>query len=305
MRLLKLETILAATDCTATSDAALSAAARLAAAAHAELHVVHVTSSAEETHAPYMRDKVVSEIQDTLERLGAEGVFEIDVVLGQHTESITRAADRIDADLIVLGRGGRRQGSSAPKTQAVGSTAYAVLTRSDRPCMVVRNPLKLPLQRALVAVDASESARGALLVGLSWASALRPRGRGARPTTLTALHVAAEQREEPRGVTRLVDVEIEHVRELAGDWAGVSVESVTLDAPAVAPSIARYVDDRDYDLIVLGTRAKQETGGRRTRLGSVAAAITLQVDVPVLLVPPALWRAWSADLDAVDSARQS
>ena len=41
--------------------------------------------------------------------------------------------------------------------------------------LVLAEPLRLPLRRVLVPIDLSETARGALMVALTWASALRSR----------------------------------------------------------------------------------------------------------------------------------
>jgi nucleotide-binding universal stress UspA family protein len=301
MRLLRLEKVLAATDCTPTSDAALAAAGRLAAVAEARLHVIHAVPSGNETsRADRGDEKLVSGIEATLERLGAHAKYEIDIMLGRPADSISRVAERIGADLIVLGRGATPAGADA---HPVGSTAYAVVTRSTKPCLVIRRPARVPLRCALVGIDTSEAARGALLVALSWTSALRSRATAAEPTTLTALHVAAESRSyHDSRARRIVEREIEQLRTLAGEWAGITVESVTVEGADVAATIARQASEQHCDLVVLGTRG---LGDSTSGLGSVSAEVVRRLDAPILLVPPAVWRQWSKDFDVAIAMSQA
>jgi nucleotide-binding universal stress UspA family protein len=133
--------------------------------------------------------------------------------------------------------------------------------------------------------------RGALLVGLSWASALRGRlhAKGERAeVALTALHVQPSSRgTRASSPTEAVETELEPIRRVADTWSGVSVKGETSVNANVTQGIADYVRDSPPDLIVMGTRGLGlDAVGR---LGSVAASVMNAVDVPVLLVPPAVW----------------
>jgi nucleotide-binding universal stress UspA family protein len=60
-------------------------------------------------------------------------------------------------------------------------------------------------------------------------------------------------------------------------------------------AIIRFAQNHDADLLVLGTRglsAKNLPG-----LGSVSDAVTGQLQTPVLLVPPAVWRNHAHEID--------
>jgi nucleotide-binding universal stress UspA family protein len=76
----------------------------------------------------------------------------------------------------------------------------------------------------------------------------------------------------------------------------VTVTGVTLDNPDPVAAITQYAEQLDPGLVVLGTRAL----GRPTHpaLGSVASAVTRRLAMPVLLVPPAVWREYARDLVA-------
>ena len=88
--------------------------------------------------------------------------------------------------------------------------------------MVVSTPIRLPLRRVLVPIDLSDTARGALLVGLSWASALRggPReNREHADVEITALYVRKDSPEaggssQPQALER----ELDQMRKQSGTW---------------------------------------------------------------------------------------
>ncbi|MBT2323762.1 universal stress protein [Variovorax paradoxus] len=104
--------ILLAYDGTEPSDLAFERAVEVAQQAHAPLHVVAVAWSAEvETHASL--DKARVQCWEYLKRLRDRGVeakvdLDLEVVEGTCSEQIVAAADRLDADLIVIGHRKRR-----------------------------------------------------------------------------------------------------------------------------------------------------------------------------------------------------
>jgi nucleotide-binding universal stress UspA family protein len=277
MRLLALKVVLAATDLDDSSLATIAAARALAVAADAELHVVHVTSTP---------DADSSGVSQLLGRAGvALNEASVHAMAGDPALAIGKLADEISADVIVLGPhrpGADEQGR--PRLE----TALGIATNSAAPCLVAHE-LSLPLTRVLVAVDLSETSRGALVVGLSWASALR--GNRARSTgaTLTALYVGGldAHTDELTHLTETLERQLEEVREDAGSWANVVVESDIVTGTDVAESVVRYAAEHGAQLLVLGTRGLGlDTVGR---VGSVAAAVARTTTIPTLLVPPAIW----------------
>jgi len=143
MRLLRLKTVLIAIDLDETGSGALRTAEMVAEAAGAALHVVHVSNSGDESGT-------VTELHATLRRTGlAIDEAATHVVAGEPSHAINLLADRIGADVIVLGPHRRRDATG------LGSTALAVVTNAAVPCLVARSLLRLPLQRTVVAVDLS------------------------------------------------------------------------------------------------------------------------------------------------------
>lgn len=279
MKLLQMKVVLAAIDYDDASRVVLEAARRLAEAGGAELHAVHVDVPRLETRSAAGRDEASVNPAVTLTDRAKVRIDrgKIHVIAGEPATVTRDLAERIGADLIVLGP--HREAPTADGR--LGGTALAIATTSSAPCLIVRHGFELPLRRVLVPVDLSDTARGALVVALSWSSALR--GDGDTPTQLTAMYVG-------HGATPSAEIalteELERVRKDAGAWAGVAIHGVTIASADVAGAIAERARDEHADLIVLGTRGLGLDGVRR--LGSVSAEVSHRVDAPILLVPPAV-----------------
>ena len=294
MRLLKLETVLVATDLEPSSDSALVSAARLADAAGAKLHVAHVSPDpTAEGHADSSAE--AERMEAAIERAGLSGrKHRVHLLSGSIAPALAAASDEVGADVIVIGR--HRVGTR-PRNDSIGSTAYEIMTHTLTPCLVTATPIEVPIRRALVAVDTSETARGALLVALSWSSALRQSKSAAADTTLTALHVEKGGTLSPAHahMKRTIDHELDVLRRGAGSWAGVSVEGATETSDDPVAAIIDFATRHKVDLVVLGTRGL--SAHQTSELGSVAAAVTSQSPIPVLVVPPAVWRSHTRDID--------
>lgn len=281
MRQLALKNVLVATDLTPGAGEAVRAAAALAALAGARLHVVHASArdpDAEGTLREHVRRSVPQ----------AAGSAALMAPAGPPHEVILRAAERVQANVIVLGP--HRQGGSGG---ALGSTADRVVRCADAPCLIVPRPLNLPLRRVVAAVGPSDSGRGALLVALTWASALRRPGTaravGEAATRIDALHVVGG---ESSGLDQTSLGEyVDTVRNASRCIAGVDIESAVRTggpSPAgVARSILQHAAEHHADLLVIGTRNRDAPG--RVVLGSVSSPVVRDASIPVLLVPPSIW----------------
>jgi len=274
MRLLTLKTVLVAIARDDTSRAGIQAGIALANAAGATLHVVHVTDDSAVTAESFA--------ESALNGIGAQ----LHIVSGAAPDAIRSIADRLKADVIILGphRGGTRIGRGS----ALGTTALGVVTNAAAPCLVVSETLELPLLRVLVPVDLSDTSRGALLVALSWASALKPTSEHAS-ATLTALYVGATDASVAPGADRVraLEHEVAELHDAGGRWAGVELRHTAVAGTDTSATIAQYAAEHDAGLVVLGTRGLglDPIG----RVGSIAGETIRLVRRPVLLVPPAVW----------------
>lgn len=273
MQLLTLKTVLVGMDLDDSSLVAVRAGQTLAEAAGAKLHVVHVSNSD-------ATDAVVA----ALERIGVRpGDAPVHVVSGDPARAISDLGHEIDADVIIVGP--HREQKRPKGGRQLGSTALAVVTNATAPCLVLGQPLRLPLARVVVPVDLSDTARGALVIGLSWASALREPGRVSKNgTKLVVLHV----HEPTKAVDpSALDAQLEHIERDAGAWAGVDIERATVESASPADGIAEYAKSHDADMLILGTRG--DGLDDVARLGSVSEEVTQRLELPTLLVPPAVW----------------
>lgn len=291
MRLLYLKTVLVADDLVATSEAALRTAAALRDGSGAALHVAHVAPPTTLIAGKGgVRAEFIQSMEANAKRAGVGGAYTPHVLAGSVPETISALADRISADVIVTGR---RTRAALPMERPLGGTAFAIITGSRAPCLVVNEPMTIPLKRVLVGIDYSEAARGALVVALSWASALRDRDQ--EPPTLTALHVSTDGSAPAARQKREVDHELDILRRASGDWAGVVVRGMTVHAEDAANAIAAQATTMRADLVVLGTRGGNQQSD--AALGSVSASVLGVAKAPVLVVPPAIWLDYARDMD--------
>jgi len=283
MRLLTLKTVLVATDLDDSSLVALATGKELAQSAGARLHVIHVSDARESTDA----------VQSVLQRGGLQpGDASVHIIGGEPGRAISAFSDKIGADVIVLGPH-RKQPPRRERRHPFGSTAMAAVTSAAAPCLVLAQPLRLPLKCVVVGVDLSDTSRGALVTGLAWASALRsPDGAATHETKLIGLYVQPKQPDESSAPRELAG-ELQQIERDAGEWASVAIEKATATNASAAAGIIEYANANDADLVVLGTRG---TGlSDEKRLGCVASAVTQTLQLPTLLVPPTVWTAYAGE----------
>ncbi len=267
MWLLNLRSLVAATDLTEGSDAALETAARLGKLAGAHVHLLHVTDGRQRSGA---RDQELTRAFEEVSR-GVEA-HSVRTLPGDAARVIVEHARDVHADAIILGPHRRR---SDP--ESLGTTAVGVVGDAPCPCLVAAGDLTLPLERVLVPVTLSEGGEATLSAALSWASALRPRGRRVQ---LTTLHVVPNEAEAEVARQRLREM-FDAVTERAGEAARVQGETEVTVAADPGEEILRRLDEEPIGLLVIGSH-----GAGRTQIGSTSAKIARSTPCPMLLVPP-------------------
>lgn len=271
MRPLALKTIVVATD--PEDDGltpALRSAAELARLADARLYIVSATDGLDEPDAHVKAQLTRAEIDLDLPE-------EIIVRPGPPGATVGQEARRLDADVVVLGphRGERRD--------LVGGTADRVVHVAARPCLILPVALPLPLERVLAPIDSSDGARGALAVAMTWASALRPRGK---QVELVALHVTSREPDDS-AIYAALEREVDLVRQQLAGVARVNIRTVIDGGDATADTILKRARTESTDLVVIGTR--RMSVGTADILGSVSSAVARRARCAVLLVPPEVW----------------
>jgi nucleotide-binding universal stress UspA family protein len=276
MRLLTLRSVLAAADMSEVSAAVVATAEELARLTDARLEILHVLDEPNATQ----ESKVVEQLRSWC----GPGFDAADcrVVAGEAADTIVEHAERTRADVIVLG-----PHRLASQSKELGTTADRVVRRARIPCLIVSSRLTLPLGRLLIPIDLEATASGALLVGFSWASALRrpKRPEPAEPTEVTILHVPAADR-DPQEAQQALHGQIQSIQSRIANAPGVHIREIVEPARDPAQVILHHLANDAIDLGVLNTRGDAPDG----LLGSVSSAVVRRSTGPVLLVPPDVWK---------------
>lgn len=256
--------LLAATDFSSPSRQAVDRAARLAGTAGARLRLVHALSGGALARLQQLlglgsavEQTVIEQTRQALDTMARElgtahGVaVESALLQGAVLEEITRQAEEMDADLVVLGA----RGAGFMRRFVLGSTAERLLRKTKHPMLVVKQRSHEPYRRVLVPVDFSPWS--APLVDLA-----RRVAPGAHLVLLNAYEVPFE------GKLRFASVEnatIESYRVQAQQAATHQLHALAADAglkpgdwtPCIphadaSLAIVEQEQERDCDLIVIG-----------------------------------------------------
>lgn len=202
---------------------------------------------------------------------------------GRPFVEIVQLARRAAAELVVLGRHGRRP----IRDRFLGSTAERVAQYGDTPVLLVNRPPRRRYARALVALDLDRTS--------SQVAGFAPRvlGPGATATVLHVYEVPYASfvvpADSPRARTRYrADLESRAAGLLepfveALEESGIRVRP-RLRSGEPRETILREAGRRRAELVVLGTHAR--SGVVRSFLGSVAGDVLREAGTDVLLVRP-------------------
>jgi len=284
-----IETVLAFTDFSAQATAAVRRAARLAEQHRALLRVVHVvepplrTMRQDWAGSPEGRRRVASAKMNLSEHVrSSNGHSRVvaQVLVGVVVEEILGVADQ--GSLLVLGA----RGSSRVKSVLLGSTATRLLTRCERPMLVVKQGRTGPYGQVLIPIDLQDDASKTLQA----ARALAPAAQ---------LHVLHAYRVEHEGMFRRADVAketLERFRRNAKAKAQSrllsSLARVEEGAPRFLPHLRRDHPVRltlasearfHADLIVMSKRSRSKI--EDALLGSTTKRVLLDSRCDVLVIP--------------------
>lgn len=276
-----LERILVGVDGSAPAAGAETWAAHLARDLSARLVVATVwgPSQAEmpEAQTRAERDQTLHLLQDSWAQPAHAIVDPVESVLldGDSPDALLDAADRVDADLVVVGTRGR--GGFAGLR--VGSFSDYVAHRTTRPLAVIPADAKPGVGRIVVGLDGSEGYPG--VVGLCIALA--------EPLGADVIAVYAH-RPHRNWLGSLPEDWEAPGRAALDDWtaplrdAGVTVDTRLVDTDHAADALLDVAAEVNADAIVIATR--DFSGYRLLRLGGVTMQLVHHSNRPVIIVPP-------------------
>jgi nucleotide-binding universal stress UspA family protein len=290
--------ILAATDFSPTSAAAVEWATLLAKTHGAAVVLVHALAppippaaspdfvALPPDYQEQYREAATKNLSETAERVGARGIaISTDLELGPAAPTVLDLATKHAADLIVVGT----HGLTGFQHLLLGSTAERIVQGAPIPVLVV-HPGDVDKHRrfrtVLIPTDFSEDAR--LAIGEA-RRVLHAAEDGARLILLHAYHLPVEFTAlgtlpvTPRLFADAAEQARQQLEELAVPLRseGLRVDSVAREGypPSVIEEEAR---EAGVDLIAMGTHGR--SGLRRFLLGSTAERVVQHAPCPVLTV---------------------
>lgn len=283
-------------DLSPISDRVLARVARLPLASEATITVLHVvpaglTVREQQKAVREAKEALRAEVSHLAKSL-ATGVSVLPVVaVGSPATEIAARAEAASAELIIMGRCGRRPVRDA----FLGSTAERVVRRARTPVLVVQLPARSAYTRLALAVDLDEAAQGALEMLLRLVQRPRPfvtlihafldLYRGMIYSDLSSEEVEQRQRVLQRHaseqlMTLLADSLVR--AKVPAAYAPVWDSHVRYGSPRTI--IKKVVKKAEPELLVLGSHGR--SGLAHLFLGTVAGDVLRDVDCDVLVVPP-------------------
>lgn len=285
--------ILAVTDFSAPARHAADRAARLAHETGSPLTLMHVLSGGTLNQLRQWlgsdhkaTQQLQNDAQQQLQTLAAELHTQRRVAVnplnasGTVLDEIGRAADALDAGLLVMGA----RGTGFLRRMVLGSTSERLLRRTTRPILVVRQTAHEPYRRVLVALDFSPWAANAIAL----ARRVAPH---ARLLLVNAYQVPFEEKLRYAGVdTATIDLYRQQARADASqrvlslasasglehtDWEPHIVEG------EASLRILELEQEKDCDLVVLGKHGQSVT--EDLLLGSVSKHVLAEGSTDVLV----------------------
>jgi universal stress protein E len=291
--------IIAPTDFSPAADRAMQRAAHLAYALGSALHLIHVLPPQEVLKAifPDPAGQEAQVLRERAERVldeQAQGVMErfgltpeCKLIHGEAHRAILDASDSLEANLIVLGARGEREGVLASET--VGDTALKVAQGSRTATLLVRREVGDHYSHVVACAKAIPSDRAVL----DWANKVSPEDL---IHLLSAYTVPYERRLIEWGAPRRTldayagreqDARTQRLSDLLREFGLPAARAcLHVERGEAVPTILSHAGQWQADLLVVGRRAHANPLSAGS-VGSVARHIAFLAPMDVLIVPPA------------------
>lgn len=291
-----LRSVLAPVDLSPSSDRVLARVALLPLASDATVTVLHVVPAGlpirDQENAVRDANKALAREVRHLAKSFPKSVSVVAVVaIGSPAKEIASRAGVLKAELIVMGRGGRR-----PFREAfLGSTAERVIRRARAPVLVVRLPPRSVYTHPVLALDMDDAASAALAMLLRVVERPRPHVivvhafvdpyRGMAYSNLQLDEIEERKRELHLHASEKLEKLLEDSllrAKVSPEYAPIWRTQIRYGSARTV--IEKAVDKAERDLLVLGTHGR--SGLAQIFLGTVAGDVLRAVACDVLVVPP-------------------
>jgi nucleotide-binding universal stress UspA family protein len=265
--------IVVATDGSAYSDGSIRVGLAYGQRLQAEVFGLSVVihSPEYETFVPDLEALSIQRAQAALESFHAAAGQDASVIVlkaGDPAEGIVEGASQAGADMIVIGRRGKR----GLARSHVGDATVKVIGRAACPVLVVPQIGQMWSSRILLATDGSECS-----VAAADAAGNIARQSGL-PITVVSVVTSSHSDARRNAAQETVDRKVAKFSEM-----GLQVDGKVLEGQP-DEVIVRAVGETGADLVVMGSHGR--TGLKKILMGSVSERVIGQVTCPVLVVKP-------------------
>ncbi|MCD9026953.1 universal stress protein [Luteimonas sp. BDR2-5] len=289
-----IETVLAALDLEAGSDAVLARAVQLAGAHAACLVVLHVIEADPVPSTAAHLNVAESELRARLERQALAAIetrlaggdrpqrTDVLVAFGSPHACIAQVACERHADVVVIGPG--KNGTLRDKL--LGSTADRVIRTSAAPVLVVRKPSASPYRHLAVAVDGSPQSADAAIearrLAPDAAMQLVQAVDVPLPFQQAMLRAGMSRADMVRYRAALVDKAREELSAFQREMPGAETARVRVLDGDPGPALVRFSEGPRVDLLAMGSHGRGAVA--QALLGSVARRVLAEAACDVLVV---------------------
>lgn len=275
----KIERILVPTDFSDTANLAINHAIDLAKRFNAELSLVHVleTGAYQGIFSPSKKtefnelEETKLHLQNEAHRLEKESGLSIaqEVVSGRIHEEIVKAAEDVDADLVVMGT----HGASGWEEFFVGSNAYKVVTQTPVPVLSIQEQAKNPeCKNIIMPIDSTPESRQKVRYAAAFAKKLG-----------STIHIASLITDDTKEVRYDFEKKIKQVTDYL-DREEVPYTHTTLIGTNLATMTMNFAESKNGNMIVMMT--EQESNLTGFLMGPFAQQIVNHSKIPVLSISP-------------------
>lgn len=283
-------TILVPTDGSAAAETATRTALNLAQRFDASLHAINVVEldefpadvkSKAAEKSTQRGEETLATLRDQAADVGVSATTHVIETSDTVHQAISDYATDHDADLTVMGTHGRTRLNRL----ILGSVTERTLRTSPVPVLTVHKDATLApnFEKVLVPTDGSTAANIASDHGISLAAATDAAIHIVHVVDLTAIPRGGGSAGVLNALKETGQQAIDAIINRANEADLRSIEASVLRGTP-AQTILEYAEERDIDLIVMGTHGR--AGLDRYLLGSITEKIVRVADIPVLTISP-------------------